>query len=305
MIALSNRSAIALASAIVLSFTLACASAPPSGGPPDVPVVRRDTAARAPAQPGVTPAMAIPLNYSTGTFAYDLHQTTMVTVGTDSLGGLQDTLLTTGSLTYSVQRLNDTLRIIGVVDSLAISSARDSTGPRRLLTPVTVALEPDTAAPTMVAPDSTAMPSSCDSMEDAARAIARDILIRIPANAHPHQRWTDSTSVVVCRGGIPMTAVTVSTFEIQPVQPRGDSLIVQIIRRSTLSLSGTGTQGVRRISVAGTGTSETRFSYELRGGVFLESQGQSVLQLRFETIQQTEQVVQRSVSTVRRRIPGS
>ena len=303
MTALSNQSAIA--SVIVLGFTLACASAPPSGGPPDVPVVRRDTAVSVPAQPGVSPATAIRLNYSTGTFAYDLHQTTVVTVGTDSLGGLQDTLLTTASLTYSVQRPNDTLRIIGVVDSLAVSSARDSTGPRLLLAPVTVELEPDTAAAPMPTTDSTALVGSCDSMEEAARAIARDVLIRLPANTRPHQRWTDSTSVVVCRGGIPMTAVTLSTFEIQDVQPRGDSLIVPIIRRSILTLSGTGTQGARRISVNGTGTSETRFTYELRGGVFLESQGQSVLQLRFETIQQTEQVVQRSMSTVRRRIPGS
>ena len=306
------RSSAALTIAFIVA---ACASAPVPGGPPDVPVIRRDTVINVPAQPGGIPTASVPLNYGTGTFGYDLLQTTIVTVGTDSLGTLQDTLVTRASLTYSIQRPGDTLRVIGIVDSLSVSSTRDSLGPRLLPTPVTVTLEPVTAdstpGPVLTPPvagvpvDSTTAPAVCDRMEDAARTIVRDALIRIPANAQPRQRWMDSTSVSICRGSIPMTATTVSSFEIQDIQPRGDSLIVQIIRRSTLTLAGTGTQGVRRITVSGSGTSETRFAYELRGGVFLESQGQSVLQLRFETIQQTEQVTQRSTSSVRRRLAGS
>ncbi len=260
-------------------------------------------------------AVTVPLNYGTGTFIYDLRQTTLITVGTDSLGSLQDTLRTSALLTYSIQRPNDTLRIVAVVDSLSVASARDTAGPRLLVTPVTLELEPawrndSTAIPplgvdsTAPAVDSTIVPSSCDTMADAARAIARDVLIRIPSNAQPRQQWTDSTSIVVCRGGIPMTAITVSTFEIQDVMPRGDSLILPVIRRSSLTLSGVGTQGARTITVTGSGTSETVLSYELRGGVFLESRGESVLQLRFETIQQTEQVTQRSTSTVHRRAAG-
>ena len=306
------RSSATLAIAFVMA---ACASAPAPGGPSDVPVIRRDTVISVPAQPRDIPAASVPLNYGTGTFGYDLMQTTVVTVGTDSLGTLQDTLVTRASLTYSIQRPGDTLRVIGIVDSLSVSSTRDSLGPRLLATPVTVTLEPATADSTSapvpgppvagVPVDSTLAPATCDRMEDAARTIVRDALIRLPANAQPRQRWMDSASVSICRGGIPMTATTVSNFEIQDIQARGDSLIVQIIRQSTLTLAGTGTQGVRRITVSGSGTSETRFAYELRGGVFLESQGQSVLQLRFETIQQTEQVTQRSTSSVRRRLGGS
>jgi hypothetical protein len=102
-----------------------------------------------------------------------------------------------------------------------------------------------------------------------------------------------------------MTATTVSSFELQDVQARGDSLTIQVLRRSTLVLVGAGLQGARRIAVTGTGISETVFTYELRSGAFVESQGQSALQLRFETIQQTEQVTQRSTSRVRRRNPGA
>lgn len=312
MTALFFRLPINFAIAITLGVTMTgCASAPASRGTPDV-VIRPDTGVVIPQQPGSIPSGTIPLNYGTGTFAYDIVQTTLVTVGADTLGSLQDTLLTTASLTYSIQRASDSLRIVGTVDSLSVSSARDSMGPRVLLTPVIVELEPpavlrdsmpvsviDSVTGTPV--DSPAVLSSCDTMEDAARSLARDALLRLPANAQPRQQWRDSTSVTICRGGIPMMATTISAFEIQDVQPRGDSLVVPIVRRSVLTLSGTGTQGTRRITITGTGTSETVFSYELRGGVFLESQGQSILQLRFETIQQTEQVTQQSTSRVRRR----
>ena len=310
MISLSLRSALCLGRSIALGTTLAgCAAAPAPGRLPDVPPTRRDTVVGIPQPSGAIPASVVPLNYGAGIFSYDLSQTTVVTVGADSLGSLQDTLLTTASLTYAIQRPNDTLRIMATVDSLAVRSARDSTGPRVLPAPVTVGLEPvpvPTTQQQAVNPgaDSATALISCDTMDDAARAIARDALIRIPPDAQPGQRWVDSTSSAVCRGGIPMTATTVSTFEVRNVQPRGDSLIMHIVRRSTLTLSGSGTQGTRRISVAGSGSSETTFSYELRGGVFLESQGQSLLQLRFETIQQTEQVTQRSVSSVRHRAPG-
>jgi len=98
-----------------------------------------------------------------------------------------------------------------------------------------------------------------------------------------------------------MTATTVSTFEVLDIRTRGDSTIGEVIRRSTLTLGGAGMQGSRRITVTGTGTSETLFRYDLRAGAFIESTGQSMLDLRFETIQQTEQVSQRSSSRVRLR----
>ena len=316
MTALPFQPALRLVIAIAIGTTMtACASAPAPRGTPDTPIIPPDTAVIAPQQPGIIAPTAIPLNYSPGTFAYDLVQTTVITVGTDSLGSAQDTLLTTASLTYSIQHLNDTLRIVGIVDSLSVSSVRDSMGPRLLLAPLTIELDPPAIPdstgipvvdPAIVNPptDLPPVPPSCDTMEDAARALARDALPRLPANAHPRQHWVDSASVTVCRGGIPMTATTISTFEIQDIQPRGDSLVVPVVRRSTLDLSGTGTQGSRRITVTGSGTSETVFTFELRGGVLLESQGQSILQLRFETIQQTEQVTQQSTSRVRRRVPG-
>ena len=287
---------------LLLGFTVACASAPAAGGPPDVPVTRRDSVVSVPGQSVPAASTRLVLDYSAGTFSHDLEQRTIISVGADSFAAAQDTLLTTASLTYSIERVGDSLRVTAMVDSLSVSSVRDTAGSRRLAAPVRVELEPSRdPVVTVPAPDSVVL-SSCDSMEEAARAIAEDVHLRIPKNTQPRQRWSDSVSKVVCRGGIPMTAVTVSTFEAQDVQARSDSLILPIIRRSALTLAGSGTQGTRRITVSGTGMSETTFHYDLRAGAFLHSEGQSRLQLRFETIQQTEHVIQQSTSRVRRRI---
>ena len=245
----------------------------------------------------------IPLGYREGTYAYDIRQTTVITVGTDVSTAAQDTLVTAGTLTVTVQGPPETTDVMGVVDSLVVLSRRDTAAvPRRLAAPISVDLRAtiDTA-PVVSSPDSTIIPSSCDSMEDAARAIARDIHIRIPPGAVIGHRWTDSTTALVCRGGIPMTATTTSTFELQNTQSRSDSAIVQIVRRSNLALSGSGLQGSRRITVAGDGTSEAVFTYDLRTGVYLGSVGQSTLRLRFDTIQQTEHVTQQSIAQVQLR----
>ena len=98
-----------------------------------------------------------------------------------------------------------------------------------------------------------------------------------------------------------MTVTTISTFEVQSPQAASGSMIGQVRRQSAVTLSGLGLQGSRRITVAGNGTSETLFSYDLAAGTFLGSTGQSVLRLRFETIQQTEEVLQRSSSRISRR----
>ena len=287
---------------IALALTLACASTPvPPTNVPTQP--RSDTTAVIPQQPSGAP-VATTFAYRDGTHSYDLQQTTIVTVGGGSAGNIEDTVVTTGSLTYTLRNLGDTLVVMGVIDSLSVTSARDTSAlARRLLAPVTVELGAGRDTSISLPVDSTKAPASCDSMEDAARAIARDIHIRLPVGLQRGQRWTDSTTTPVCRGGIRMAATTVSSFEVQDIQVRGDSTLVGVMRRSTLTLAGTGVQGSRRIAVAGSGTSEALFRYDLRAGAFVESTGQSVLELRFETIQQTEQVTQRSTSRVRRR-PG-
>ena len=293
------RLAVRVASVLALSIPFGCTSTPTPRPSPDLPPSRTDTLVTAP--PLRAGEMStVTFSYREGSYGYDLEQITIVAVGADAR--MEDTLVTSGSLTYTIRRSNDTLVVDGIVDSLSVTSTRDTlAAPRRLASPVTIGLQPS-PDPAPVVLDSTLTPPGCDSMEDAARAIARDLHIRIPSGAQRGHRWTDSTAIPLCRGGIPMIATSVSSCEVRGVQSRGDSAIAQIVRRSTLTLTGAGVQGSRRIAVAGTGTSEAVFTYDLRGGAaFVESTGQSLLQLRFETTQQTETVTQRATSRARLR----
>ena len=298
---LSTKLAAHFASALALAVSIGCASAPTPTSTPGIPSPRRDTVVIAtPPQTSNTPTPVFA--YKDGSYWYDLEQTTIVAVGGDGRTPMEDTLVTRGSLTFTIRRSNDSLVVAAIIDSLSVTSLRDTVGtPRRLGGPTTIDLEPRLEPASVPVIDSMSIPASCDSMEEAARAIARDVHIRIPTGLLRSQQWTDSTSSAVCRGGVPMIATTRSTFEVQDVRSRGDSAIAQVIRRSTLMLTGVGLQGSRRIAVEGTGTSETVFSYDLRVGAFIESSGHSTLQLRFETLQQTEQVTQRATSRVRLR----
>jgi hypothetical protein len=214
---------------------------------------------------------------------------------------VSDTLQTVAGLTYSIS--SDIPAVTGSIsiDSMVITSSRDTTVPvRRLAAPIVVPLP---LMPTAAVPveDSLAFLSTCNSIEEAARALASDIYVQIPAPIERGQTWTDSTTLGFCRGGIPLTATRISRFQITDIRESRDTVVARVSRQTKLVLLGSGMQGSRRITVRGEGTSETVFAYDLRAGRFLESTGESQLRLAFETIQQTEQVVQQSRSIVRLR----
>ncbi len=275
-----------------------CVSTPTPARVPDPSTPREPERAPDPSTP-VRPPLSFA--FRDGIYAYDLEQLTTVTVGSEGASPVEDTLRTRAGLTYSISGAGGAPVISVSIDSLTIASVRDTTAPvRQLMTPVVVQL-PVIPPPLVTANDSLALLSACDSMEEAARAIAGDLYIPIPVQVQEAQTWSDSTSVVLCRGAIPLTAVRVSRYRITSVRETRDSALATVARQTTLTVGGSGLQGTRRITVRGEGSSEATFTYDVRAGRLLESTGRSVLQLAFETIQQTEQVIQRSTSSTRLR----
>ena len=281
-----------------LGFITGCVSAPTPARVPETPTPRE------PDRPVTvtTPRGASLFSYRDGSYGYDVVQTTTISVATVSETRAEDTLRTVGSLTYSISSSSGSPVVTVTVDSLVITSARDSAAPSRRLAASVVLQLPLIEPSIATASDSATLMSACDALEETARALASDVHIRrIPVAVERGQSWSDSTSVVICRGGIPLTGTRLSRYQIADVREGRDSVVAKVSRQTTLTISGTGTQGGRRISVRGQGTSDTMFSFDMTGGRFLESTGQSVLRLSFETIQQTDQVVQRSSSSVRLR----
>ena len=286
---------------LVAGGAFGCASAPAPVRAPDPSVPREPERTPVPLPPAKGP---LSFTYRDGSYIYDLRQATTVSVGVGGVDGavaLEDTLQTSGSLTYTISSVTGAPVVSVTIDSLVITSVRDTTTPvRRLGAPVSAQLP--LTSPLLTTPDDSAVfLSTCDSMEEAARVLAADVHLQIPVALQEGQRWTDSTSTTLCRGGIPLTAVRISQLQIGRIRENRDSTIATVTRQTALTITGSGMQGARRITVRGQGTSETLFTYDVRAGRFLESTGQSALQLGFETIQQTDQVTQRSTSSVRLR----
>ncbi len=284
--------------ALLSACIVGCASAAvPARGPETSPPPREPDRPSTVSAPKPTSLFT----YRGGSYAYDLLQTTTVTVASESGASVEDTLRTVAGLTYSIPASVGGPGISVTIDSLIIVSLRDSMVPaRRLAAPVLVQL-PLSSPPIATASDSAVLLSTCDALEEAARVLAGDVHIQIPVVMERGQRWSDSTSLVICRGGIPMTGTRISHYQVTDVRESRDTAVARVSRQTNLTISGTGAQGARQITVRGHGTSDTVFSFDLTAGRFLESTGQSVLQLGFETIQQTDQVVQRSTSSVRLR----
>jgi hypothetical protein len=236
-----------------------------------------------------------------GSSRYELTQTSIMTVGSESRPTVEDTVFTRAILAMAVAGAGVGTPLISVsIDSLSVRSARDTasaTG-RQLAAPVVVTLPISFPVP-ISTDDTLAILSSCDSMDSAARLLAADLSPELPVPVGPGRQWTDTTTFVICRGGIPLTLTSISSFEAYPVRQAGYGLSLDLIRRTVLTLAGTGLQGGRPVTVTGQGTSETTFVYDLGAGRLHESAGQSVLHLVFETLHQTEQVTQRSSSRLR------
>jgi hypothetical protein len=283
---------------LAAASTFGCVSTPTPVRLPDPSVPQEPERTPTPPSPATGP---LSFTYRDGTYAYDIRQLTTVSIGVGGAVTAEDTLQTSGNLTYTVSSVSGAPVVSAMIDSLVIASVRDTTMPvRRLAAPVTTQL-PLTSPVLATLDDSTIFLSTCDSMEEAARVLAADVHLRIPVPVQEGQHWTDSASTTLCRGGLPLTAVRVSQLQIGRIRETRDSVVATVTRRTVLTITGSGMQGARRITVRGQGTSETLFTYDVRAGRFLESTGQSVLELGFETIQQTEQVTQRSTSSVRLR----
>ena len=285
-----------LNASIVISLVAfsACATAPASVPRPDLPPPRADT----PAVPLPVPVPTV-FSFRDSEYVYEVQETTHLTIRSDSTAPAFDTVQTLAKLTYRIQQAGNAPSILAAVDSLSMYSLRDtSLSTRRLDTVVVVIFPLDPAVavlyPTLDFP-------SCDSMHDVARALAQNTVVRIPQSIVAGHTWIDSVTTSLCRGGIPMVSIARSTYQIRDTRDSAGTSLLRVTRTTDLSLSGSGLQASRQVTVVGHGQSETLLTYDIAQGALLGSDGRSSLELTFETLRQRQHVQQESVAKVRRR----
>jgi hypothetical protein len=242
------------------------------------------------------PAQTEAFIYRAGTYRYDFLERTILTLG-DSMPSQQtDTLSTSAILTYII-REPEPARIVTVsVDSFTVTSARDSA--RHVTSSLIFEQRSDSAR---VLPDGP-VPDSCDSVREIAWTMARQVLISTPGLLKPGAVWQDTTSSQTCRGRIPLDTQTITTYRVHEPMDSAGALLLQVSRSTTLTLTGTGFQGSHAITVIGTGQGEAVLTFSLDRGAFLESSGETSMQLSFEAGRQSQTIRQTSSSQIRPRI---
>jgi hypothetical protein len=97
-------------------------------------------------------------------------------------------------------------------------------------------------------------------------AVARDLLVRVPRELRVGATWSDTSTVTICRGGVPVTSGVVRTYEVlDPRRAEDGTPLVRIARTTSFSLAGSRTTEYGQV-IALSGSGESRATLELDAG---------------------------------------
>jgi hypothetical protein len=97
-------------------------------------------------------------------------------------------------------------------------------------------------------------------------AVARDLLVRVPRELRVGATWSDTSTVTICRGGVPVTSGVVRSYEVlDPRRAEDGTPLVRIARTTSFSLAGSRTTEYGQV-IALSGSGESRATLELDVG---------------------------------------
>ncbi len=120
-----------------------------------------------------------------------------------------------------------------------------------------------------------ALPNECDRPEAAAALIARELLVRVPANVGVGDRWRDSLVTLVCRGAVPMTLRTI--VESTADELRDNDRTLHVRQNITSVLEGISRTPWRQVAVTGAGSGTQDVLLDIERGVVTAIDGTSTL----------------------------
>ena len=147
-----------------------------------------------------------------------------------------------------------------------------------------------------------ALVNECDRPEAGPLAIARELLLRLPASIAVGETWRDSTTHVVCRALVPLTVRTVSTYSVTGVSGDANGDVVQVHRASVVRVDGKLASPWRTVDIGGGGTATLDATVSTTSGAVLQMSSGSVLTLvvtdrSSPAAVRTQQVTQRVTTT--------
>lgn len=159
--------------------------------------------------------------------------------------------------TITVDRTPDGLRITGTVDSTALSAG--GRVPQRTADPTkaTFGARLDSVAGLSALTMDSAHVPSCVGGLDPVVADVRSLFFTIPARVHSGATWQDSTTIITCRGSVPVASTVRRSYTAGDTTSWNGrhALRVNIRSESTLEGSGVTSAAGDSIRVRGSGTS--------------------------------------------------
>lgn len=161
--------------------------------------------------------------------------------------------------------------------------------PRGLSLPLPFAVLDGTeaGAPRLIRPD----PAGCG-LESAAANALRELFLTLPKRLEPTTTWHDSASYTICRDSVPLSAVSARSYRVVGATRLAGELVLQLERRSHLTLRGTGRQFDERIDISAEGEGTTTLFIQLAGGAVFEGTGESTLRMTMRGRRRSQELTQ-------------
>lgn len=170
---------------------------------------------------------------------------------------------------------NGAMVLSGQVDSFTVRTTFDQQLAPLPTPPALVLLDARVDSSTLRVVTRPLLDNECDRPEAAAAALAADVLVRIPDGVVRGSTWRDSTVTLVCRGGIPMTLMSVSQTTLQSIEPSE----LRLERRVALDVSGSGGSAFRAFEVQGRGQATHNIVVDAATGMLRRLEGRSEMTL--------------------------
>ncbi len=140
--------------------------------------------------------------------------------------------------------------------------------------------------------------TACASPAFGATQSLRDLWFQPPDTLRIGTSWTDSSTYIFCRDGIPLRTTSQREFRVTAFADDGGRAVLTVVRRARGTLSGDGVQAGEPLTISGTTTGDFTYQLAPATGALLSANGASLLEFTLTSRLRTQQVRQRSRITV-------
>lgn len=200
--------------------------------------------------------------------AYSSVLTTVITEA-GAPAARRDSLTTQVSYSIGATAIADNVSFSGIVTSFSTSGSSPEASELPLTLPFSFSGQWNNHEITFQRLNSAAGVNSCADLSQTPLSVVQRNLILLPLELVDQQTWTDSTSLSVCSGILPLNLTTIRSFHVAGESEINGVPVLMIDQNERTFSKGEGSQGQHRIIVESQGTSTGRFYLDRQSGQLL------------------------------------